>query len=70
MVVFCKKRCSYEFWKIHKKAPALEPRFKEAADLQSLTLSKKKDSGTCFLVNYAKFLRIPFERTPWTVATA
>ena len=41
------KRCSYEFCKIHKKTAAqlwkqLRLVFKEAADLQSLTLSKKE----------------------------
>ena len=36
------KRCSYEFCKIHKKTPALTCVFNEAADLQSLTLSKKE----------------------------
>ena len=36
------KRCSYKFCKIHKKTSALTCVFSEAADLQSLTLSKRE----------------------------
>ena len=54
------KRCLYKFCKIHKKAPALACVFNEAADLQSLNLSKKRFRHICFLVNSAKFLITPF----------
>ena len=59
-MVFCKKGVLTNFAKIHKKTPALTCVFNEAADLQSLTLSKKEVPKHSFLVNSAKFLITPF----------
>ena len=53
------KRCSYEFCKIHKKTAAqlwkqLRLVFKEAADLQSLTLSKKEIPAQMFSCEFCE----------------
>ena len=50
--VFCKKRCSQKFRKIHGKAPVPEP--------LSTTLLKKRLWHRCFPVNFEKFLRAPY----------
>ena len=48
--VFCKKRCSQIFRKIHRKTPVPE----------SLFFLKNKDWYRCFPVHFVKFLIIPF----------
>ena len=48
--LFCKKRCSQKFHKIHRKVAGLRP----------ATLFKKSLWHRCFPVNFAKFLRTPF----------
>ena len=48
------KRCSYEFCKIHKKTPVVTCVFNEAADLQSLTLSKKEVPTHMFSCEFCK----------------
>ena len=52
--VFCNKRCSKKFHKIHRKTPVPE----------SLFLLKKRLLHRCFPVNFVKFLRTPFYRIP------
>ena len=64
LVVFCKKRRSCEFCKIYKKTPALESRFKRSCRSIAFRFIKKRDSGTCLLVNSAKFLIRPFLKNP------
>ena len=55
--VFCKKRCSYKFRKIHRKTPVPECLFKESCKLRSATLLK---THRCFPVNFTKFSRTTF----------
>ena len=58
--VFCKKRCSYEFPKIHRKTPVPKSLFSKVAGLRPATLLKKSFCHSCFPVNFTKFLRTPF----------
>ena len=58
--VFCKKRCSWKFRKIHRKTPVPESLFNKVAGLRPATLLKKRLWHRCFPVNFAKFLRTPF----------
>ena len=53
-MVFCKKGVLTNFAKIHKKTPALTCVFNEAADLQSLTLSKNKVPTHMFSCEFCK----------------
>ena len=39
---FCKKMCSWEFHKIHRKTPVPKTFFNKAAGLRPATLSKKR----------------------------
>ena len=64
-MLFCKKKCSYEFCKIHKKIPALEPRFKRSCISTEFNFIKERDSGICLLANYVKFLIRPFLKNPF-----
>ena len=63
LVVFCKKGVLTNFYKIHKKTPALES-FKRSCISTEFSFIKKGDSGTCLLVNSAKFLVRPFLKNP------
>ena len=58
--VFCKKRCSQKFRKIHRKTPVPEALFCTVAGLEPATLLKKRLWHKSFPVNFAKFLRTPF----------
>ena len=60
LVVFSKKRCSHKLCKIHKKTPALESLFQWGFKSTEFKLIKERYSGTCFLVNSAKFLKTSF----------
>ena len=51
--VFCKKRCSQEFFKIHRKTPGKR--------LRPATLLKES-LARCFPVNFSKFVRTPFQQ--------
>ena len=73
--VLCKKRCSQKFRKIHRKTPVPESLFHKVAGLRPAalkkrpwhrppTLPKKRLCHKCFVVNFARFLRSPFYRTP------
>ena len=53
------KRCSQKFHKIHRKTPVLESLF-----LMKLQASKVRLWHRCFPVNFVKFQRTPFYRTP------
>ena len=58
--MFCKKRCSQKFCKIHRKTPVAESLFYKSCT--SATLLKKRLGHKCFPVNFAKFLKTPFWR--------
>ena len=62
--VFCVKGCSYKFHKIHRKTPVPEPLFNKVTGLRPATLLKKRLRRRCFPVNFVKFIKIPFYRTP------
>ena len=53
--VFCKKRCSSNFCKLHRKAPVLKSLFNKIVIPTPVTLWKKKPLR-CFLVKFTKFL--------------
>ena len=55
--VFCKKRCSYKFCKIHRKTPVPEYLFNKVVYLGPATLIKKRLWHRCFPVTFVKFLR-------------
>ena len=57
--VFCTKRFSEKFHKIHKKSP-VPLFFNKVTGLSPATLWKKKLWHRCFPVNFVKFLRTPF----------
>ena len=57
--VFCKKRCSWNFRKFHRKAPVLESLFNNVAGLQACNFIKKILQHRCFPMKFAKFLRTP-----------
>ena len=61
-MVFCKKGVLTNFAKFTKKHLRERLVFKEIADLQSFTLSKKRFRHRCFHVNSAKFLITLFLR--------
>ena len=54
--VFCEKRCSQKFHKIHRHGLF----FNKVAGLSSATLLKKRLWHRCFPANFVKFLRTPF----------
>ena len=56
LLVFCKKGVLTNFAKFTKKHLRQNLVLKQAADLQSLTLSRKGDSATYLFVNSAEFL--------------
>ena len=56
--VFCKKRRSWKFRKIHRKTPVSGSL--EACDLKHATLLKKRLGHRCFPMNFTKFLKEPF----------
>ena len=45
---------------IHRKTPVLESLFNKIPDLQACNFIKKRLQHSCFPVNIAKFLKIPF----------
>ena len=55
--LFCKKRSSEKFRKIHRKILVLEPLFNKVARLQACSFIKKRLQHRCFHVDFAKFLR-------------
>ena len=67
--VFCERRCSWKFHKIHRKTPAPESLLSKVAGLRHANLLKKRLAHRCLPVNFAKFLRIPFYRTPLLAAS-
>ena len=67
--VFCERRCSWKFRKIHRKTPAPESLLSKVAGLRHANLLKKRLAHRCLPVNFAKFLRIPFYRTPLLAAS-
>ena len=54
------------FCKIHKKTPVLESHFNKVTGLYLAKKERKKEmtSSQVFLVNFARYLRQPFYRTP------
>ena len=58
--VFCKKRFSEKFCKIHRKAPVPESFFNKVDGMRAATLLKRRLWHRCLPVNFAKFLRTPF----------
>ena len=67
--VFCERRCSWKFRKIDRKTPAPESLLSKVAGLRHANLLKKRLAHRCLPVNFAKFLRIPFYRTPLLAAS-
>ena len=66
--VFCNKRCSKKFCKIHMKAPVPESFFWWSC--KACNFIKKRLWQRCFPVNFAKFLRTPFVTEHlWTTAS-
>ena len=63
--VFCKKRCSLEFRKFHRKTPVLESLFNNFAGLQAWNFIKKILQHWCFPMKFAKFLRTPILKNIW-----
>ena len=62
--VFCLKRCSQKFDKIHRKTP-VGLFLTKVAGLRPATLLKKRLWHRCFPVNFVKLLRTPFlQNTP------
>ena len=53
------RRCSKIFYKIHRKTSVLEPVFNKVVDP-----IKKRLQHLRFPMNFVKFLRVPFYRTP------
>ena len=62
--VFCKKRCSWTFCKIHRKTPVPESLFNKVPGLRPTTLLKKDSSTGVFLRILRDFLEHLFYRTP------
>ena len=58
--VFCKKGVLTNFTKLTGKQLCQSLFFHEVEGLRSATLLKKRLWHSCFPVNFAKFLRIPF----------
>ena len=51
-----RKRCSYKFLKIHRKAPLPKSLFDKVAGLRLAFLLKKRFWHRCFPMNFAKYL--------------
>ena len=68
--VFCKKRYSQKFLKIHRKHLCQSTFFNKVADL-ACNFVKKILWHSCFPVNFAKFLRTPtfFAELIWATAS-
>ena len=62
--VFCKKGVLRNFVKFTKKRLCQSLFFNKFAGLRPATLLKKRLLQRCFLVNFTKFLRTLFYRTP------
>ena len=58
--MFCKKRCSWKFRKIHRKTHLPESLFNEVAGSRPATLLTMRLWHGCFPVNFVKFLRTSF----------
>ena len=61
--LFCKKRYSKIFCKLHRKRPVLQSLFNKVAGLKAF-LIKNRLQHMCFLWNFAKVLRTPILQTP------
>ena len=55
------KKVFLEISQIHRKTPVPESLFNKVAGLRSATFLKKKLWRSRLLVNFAKFLRTPFQ---------
>ena len=53
--VFCKKRCSQKFRKLHRKKPALETFLNKVADLQLANYLKRHSNTSAFLRRLRNF---------------
>ena len=53
------KKAILKFCNIHRKTPALESIFNKVAGLACNFIKKRLQQSTCFLMNIAKFLKIP-----------
>ena len=63
--LFCKKSCSQKFCKIHRKTPVHQSLFlSKVTGKLPAALLKNRLRHRCFPVNFAKFLRTLFNRTP------
>ena len=58
--LFCRKRCSYKFCKIHRKTPVPEPLFSKVVGQRPVTFLKKRLCDGCFPLTFAIFLRTTF----------
>ena len=54
----------FYFCKIHMKTPVPEYLFNKVTDLYLPTLLKERTRSRCFLMNFARYLRRLFYRTP------
>ena len=68
-VVFCEKRGSSKFHKIHRKAPVPESLFNKVAGLRPTTLLKTGLWHRCFPVNFVIFRRTTFSQNLQTTAS-
>ena len=57
--VHCRKRCSQNFHKFHRKTPELESFFNKLAELRASNFIRNKFQCSCFPVEFAKLLRTP-----------
>ena len=57
--VFCKKSCSLELRKFHRKIPVLESLFNRVTGLKGCNFIKKRLQHRCFPVKSKTFLRAP-----------
>ena len=62
--VFYENGCSWKFRKIHRKTPVSESLFKQSFRPQSSNFIKKRLWHRCLPVNFSKFSRTFFNRTP------
>ena len=67
--VFCEKGVLRIFAKFTRKHLCQSLFFNKVEGVRSATLLKKRLWHRCFSVNFAKFLGIPFYRTPRTTAS-
>ena len=63
--MFCKKRCSKNFRKFHRKTPVLESLFNNVAGVQAWNFIKKILLHWCFPIKFAKRLRTSILQNIW-----